>query len=113
MEEKFLNKFMYDKNRYQLVIEYFTYILNNNFLLALSYFAEGISYTYEYLGVNFSKDLNGENVVVFYNFDYEIYVNPKGFIRILKLACIIYIEEEPNYRNEIITLFNIIYKNLL
>lgn len=113
MEEKFLERFMYNKEKYALVIEYFTYILNNNFLLALSYFCEEVGYEFQYKGINFSKDLNNNKIVIFYDFNEEIYIQLEEFLNILRLACTVYIEEDTKDTNEVLMMYNQIYQNLL
>lgn len=114
MQGKYETRFMYDHNKYKIVIDYFSYILNNNFLLALTYFSEGNGFGYDYTGLNFATDeKTNELIVVFYDFDYEIFINFGMFINSLKLACEIYIEENISEQNEVFNLFKLTCDNLL
>ena len=106
MEQRFISGFMYDRNEYQLVVNYFVHMLTNNFMLALSYFAEGSCYTYDYVGIQFGmNEVTKEKMAMFYDFDYEIYTELPVFLNSLKLACEIYVSEVPASKAEAIKLF--------
>jgi hypothetical protein len=105
MEEKFLNRFLYDKNEYILQINYFVHILENNFLLALTYFSEGISFTYDYVGIEYNFDQNNNKIVTFYDFDTEKNISLDEFINMLGICCEIYMEEEQNSKEDVLILY--------
>lgn len=114
MSQKFEYRFMYDKDKYKLVIEYFSMILDQNFLLALAYFSEKTVYTYKYRGIEFGYDEIGKNkVATFFNLENEITVDIVMFLNSLKLACEIYIEDNIISKEEVIKLFKIVCNNLL
>lgn len=108
MEEKYLDRYIYDKEKYHLVILYFQYMLRIDFMDALDTMSKDISASNGHIGYFFAsgcdeEDIeNGdyfENGVMFFfgndDFD-EIIVDYSIFYNSLKLACNIYLDENPD-----------------
>ena len=107
MEKRFLEKFLYDKEKYHLLIIYFAYMLNSDFIVKLTDMSEERDYTNGHVGYMFANNCdeedikNGddfENGVLFFFgnevFD-EIIVDYSIFYYSLKAACEVYLEDNP------------------
>lgn len=107
MKKRFLEKFLYDKEKYHLLIIYFTYMLNSDFIVKLTDMSEERDYANGHVGCLFANNCdeedieNGddfENGVLFFfgneDFD-EIIVDYSIFYHSLKVACEVYLEDNP------------------
>ena len=107
MKEKYSERFMYDKDKYYILIYYFRYMLDNDFIKSLTTMSNDISATNGHIGYMFASGCDEEDIengdyfedgVMFFwgndEFD-EIIVDYTKFYHSLKLACDIYLEENP------------------
>ncbi len=114
MNEEYKVKFMYNRDTYKIIIDYFCNILNENFMMALVYMSEGANYSIKYSGIEIGYDIKKKNSIIkFYDFENEIYISKSIFANSLYLACQIYIENNLDSKNEIIRLFKLIYDRLI
>lgn len=108
MKEQYLKKFPYDKEKYNLVIRYFQYMLGNGFLRILNFMKDDKSLSSQSIGYSFASNCDEEDKetgdyfedgVMFWfghdDFD-ELLVDYSLFYNSLKLACDIYLEENAN-----------------
>ena len=113
MKEEYSNRFMYNKDEYNLLICYFRYMLGGDFMKRLSMMSEDMSASTEHIGYIFASSCDEEDMengdyfedgVLFFfgNDEYdEIIVNYNVFYNSLKLACDIYMESYPNKKDVI------------
>ena len=104
MKKEYSNRFMYNKDEYNLLICYFRYMLEGDFMKRLSMMSEDMSASTEHIGYMFASSCDEEDMengdcfedgVLFFfgNDEYdEIIVNYNVFYNSLKLACDIYME---------------------
>ncbi len=105
MKDKYLEKYPYDKDKYYLVVQYYQYMLGNDFLRILNYMRDDKSLSSQSIGYSFASSCDEEDKetgdyfetgVMFwfgYNDIDEIIVDYTIFYNSLKLACEIYLEE--------------------
>lgn len=108
MKDKYLEKFPYDKDKYYLLIYYFQYMLGDGFMRILDYMSNDSGLSSQSLGYSFASNCDEEdketgdyfeNGVMFwygYNDFDEIIVDYPIFYNSLKLACNIYLDENPD-----------------
>lgn len=113
MKKEYSNRFMYNKDEYNLLICYFRYMLEGDFMKRLSMMSEDMSASTEHIGYMFASSCDEEDMengdcfedgVLFFfgNDEYdEIIVNYNVFYNSLKLACDIYVESYPNKKDVI------------
>ena len=111
MKKEYSNRFMYNKDEYNLLICYFRYMLGGDFMKKLSMMSEDMSASTEHIGYIFASSCdeedmeNGacfeEGVLFFFGNDKydEIIVDYNIFYNSLKLACNIYMESYPNKKD--------------
>ena len=107
LRKKYSDRFMYDKDKYYILIYYFRYMLSGGFIKKLSWMSEDRSASHETIGYTFASFCDEEDiengdyfengVKFFYGYDEcdEILVDYTIFFNALKLACDIYLEEYP------------------
>ena len=120
MKEKYLDRFMYDKDEYHLLIYYFRYMLEGDFMEKLFMMSKDMSVSTEHIGYMFASSCDEEDIengdyfedgVLFFfgNNEYnEIIVDYNIFYNSLKLACDIYIESYPDKKDVIYSKLKII-----
>ena len=113
MKEEYSNRFMYNKDEYNLLICYFRYMLGGDFMKKLSMMSEDMSASTEHIGYIFASSCDEEDmengdyfedgVLFFFGNDKydEIIVDYNIFYNSLKLACDIYMESYPNKKDVI------------
>lgn len=111
MKKEYSNRFMYNKDEYNLLIFWFRYMLEGDFMKRLSMMSEDMSASTEHIGYIFASSCdeedmeNGacfeEGVLFFFGNDKydEIIVDYNIFYNSLKLACNIYMESYPNKKD--------------
>ena len=111
MKEEYSNRFMYNKDEYNLLICYFRYMLGGDFMKKLSMMSEDMSASTEHIGYIFASSCDEEDmengdyfedgVLFFFGNDKydEIIVDYNIFYNSLKLACDIYMESYPSKKD--------------
>ena len=120
MKEEYSNRFVYNKDEYNLLICYFRYMLGGDFMKKLAMMSEDMSASTEHIGYIFASSCDEEDmengdyfedgVLFFFGNDKydEIIVDYNIFYNSLKLACDIYMELYPNKKDIISSKLKII-----
>lgn len=101
MNYSFEEKFFDNREKYAIVINFFNYMLNDDFGEILHYLAMDMSYGEENIGCNLPSlfDEEGEegffnDGVVFYEGEAEIKISFSMYVKCIQLACDLFLEKK-------------------